>query len=339
MSRKVLAMLLTFAFASAAQQRNPVSVPVQISPAELKEHAQSVWQPQYPERAKAKHLEGAVKIRVVIDELGHVAKATIISGDPLLISAALPVVKRWNYAPFERGGRRISVTAVVDIPFRYPGGLSDYQEWQKHLERANALRHDDREQEAETEYKAAIATAHNLSDQDLADSLRDLAFFYYQNGRLNNALPLFEQRLQVLVSSRVQDPPEIAYARTDLAVLLARLGKFDRTEPLLRGTIPILEKYKRAASLKDTKVEYDKQISLALFGLALVLQHKGDNSEAESAFKQAIAVGKPVLAPDDAALIIRNYAGMLQQLGRTDEASALNAEATALQLDLAPQHH
>lgn len=148
------------------------------------------------------------------------------------------------------------------------------------------------------------------------------------------ALPLLRERLEILEKSRVQDPPEIAYARADLAVLLARSKDFDHAEPLLRSTIPVLERYKQSASLSEAKAEYDRHISMSLFGLGIVLQHKGQDSEAEPLFRRAITLGKPILAPDDVALIIRTYAAMLQKEGRFEEASAMNAEATALQLDL-----
>jgi len=338
-SRCRLSLLLVFVLAGlgvAALQRRSATEPIHVGSAEVADHAQSVWSPPYPEAAKAKRIEGDVKLRLVINELGNVSELTVLSGDPLLAAAAVPVVRRWNYRPFERGGKRVAVTADVEVPFHPPTGLSEDQEWQQHLQAANSFRRQGRYEEAEREYKAAIATAHKLSDQNLADSLHDLAAFYYRYGRENEALPLMRERLHILEKSRVQNPPEIAYARADLAVLLARSKEFDSAEPLLRSTIPVLEKYKRSATLADTKAEYDKRISMALFGLAIVLENKGDDSEAESLFKRAIALGKPVLPPDDTAVILRNYAAMLQKVGRLQEASAMNAEATTLQLDLAP---
>jgi TonB family protein len=300
----------------------------------MADHAQSVWTPSYPEAAKSRQIEGTVRLKLVISELGNVVNVAAVSGDPLLTAAAIPVVKRWIYRPFERKGKRVSVTADVEIPFRMEGGLSDYQIWQKHLQSASSLRKMGRNDEAETEYKDAIQAAHKLRAPELADTLRALASFYLQNGRRDEALSLTRERLSTLIGSRVQDPPETANASIDLAVLLVESADHNNAELLLRSAIPVLEKYKRSATLRDVKADYDKRISLASFCLARVLELKKDDSEAELFYKRAITLGKPVLASDDAAALIRGYAAMLKRLGRLEEASAMIMDATALQLNI-----
>ena len=319
----------------AAMQANLVIAPIHIGPAELADHRQSVWSPPYPDAAKSSGREATVKLRLVINELGNVTDVIVISGDPLFVAAALPVVRRWNYRPFERSGKRVAVTAEVAVRFDSPDRLSLYQEWRQHLDSARAYRRQGQDGQEEAEYKAAVTAAGNVGDQERADSLRDLAFFYFRRGDETQALPLLRERLHVLEKSRIQNPPEIAYARVDVAVVLARLKDFDTAEPLLRSTIPVLEKYKRATTLDYAKAAYDRGISMALFGLAIVLDSKGKGAEAEPLIKRAISLGKPVLAADDTALIMRSYAVMLQKAGRPEEASRMNGEATALQLDLA----
>lgn len=317
-----------------AQQARIRTPPIHVTSAEMADHAQSVWTPSYPEAAKSRQIEGTVRLRLVISELGNVVNVAAVSGDPLLTAAAIPVVKRWLYRPFERKGKRVSVTAEIEIPFRIEGGLSDYQIWQKHLQAASSLGKMGRNDEAEREYKEAIQAAHKVRAPELADTLRALASFYLQNGRRDEALSLTRERLSTLTGSRVQDPPETANASIDLAILLLESADYDSAEPLLRSAIPVLEKYKRSATLSDSKADYDKRISLALFCLARVLESKENDSEAELLYKRAIALGKPVLVPDDAAALIRSYAAMLKRLGRMQEASALISDATALQLNI-----
>jgi protein TonB len=56
-------------------------------------------QPEYPLEAQAKGITGEVKIRVSINQEGHVGEAVAHSGHPLLQAAALTAVKQWRWRP------------------------------------------------------------------------------------------------------------------------------------------------------------------------------------------------------------------------------------------------
>src|SRR5256885_2121895 len=56
-------------------------------------------QPDYPEEARAKGVEGVVRLEAVIGADGAVQSVSAISGDPLLVQPAIEAVKTWKYRP------------------------------------------------------------------------------------------------------------------------------------------------------------------------------------------------------------------------------------------------
>ena len=54
-------------------------------------------QPNYPEIARRAHLEGVVKLELVVAPNGAVRKATVLGGNPLLAESALDAVRQWRY--------------------------------------------------------------------------------------------------------------------------------------------------------------------------------------------------------------------------------------------------
>lgn len=74
-------------------------------------------QPQYPEEARAKHIEGSVIMRAEISKQGSVESLKVLSGDPLLASAATEAVEKWKYKPFVLNGEPIAVETQVTVSF------------------------------------------------------------------------------------------------------------------------------------------------------------------------------------------------------------------------------
>lgn len=74
-------------------------------------------QPAYPPLAREARVQGDVKIDSVIDKMGDVTKMKLVSGNPLLITAALDAVKQWKYQPTTLNGSPISVEMEVTVHF------------------------------------------------------------------------------------------------------------------------------------------------------------------------------------------------------------------------------
>jgi len=73
--------------------------------------------PQYPDEARAKHIEGSVVLQSEISPEGAVENLMVVSGDPLLIAAATDAVKHWKYKPYLLNGKPVAVETQVTINF------------------------------------------------------------------------------------------------------------------------------------------------------------------------------------------------------------------------------
>jgi periplasmic protein TonB len=73
--------------------------------------------PEYPTLARQTHIIGTVVVEAIIDEHGNVVQARAISGQPLLVPAALRAVLQWKYEPSFLNGQPISVELQVQVHF------------------------------------------------------------------------------------------------------------------------------------------------------------------------------------------------------------------------------
>jgi TonB family protein len=73
--------------------------------------------PVYPPAAKQARIQGTVQLTVRIGPDGAVHEITPISGDPLLVQAAIDAVKQWVYQPTLLNGNPVAVLTEVDVNF------------------------------------------------------------------------------------------------------------------------------------------------------------------------------------------------------------------------------
>ncbi len=73
--------------------------------------------PVYPEEAKAKWIQGTVRLRAVITETGELRNIEVLEGDPLLVPAALTAVRQWRYAPCLMNSEPLEVVTPIDVHF------------------------------------------------------------------------------------------------------------------------------------------------------------------------------------------------------------------------------
>jgi TonB family protein len=117
------AVLFLIALTAAAQTDAPKTV----SAADAASHIAQRVEPTVTPGVKAIKLGGKVKLHIVISPSGDVSSATVESGHPLLVKAALDAVKQWKFKPFLEGDTPIRVTTDVelDFPGDFPGGISE----------------------------------------------------------------------------------------------------------------------------------------------------------------------------------------------------------------------
>jgi protein TonB len=73
--------------------------------------------PPYPDIAKRAGIQGPVQVLVTISEEGMVIDANVVSGSPLLRSAALNAARRWVFTPTKLGSVPVKVQGILTFNF------------------------------------------------------------------------------------------------------------------------------------------------------------------------------------------------------------------------------
>lgn len=97
----------------AVAQHGPYRVGGRVQPPKLLNEVQ----PTYPPLAREARVQGDVMIDSIIDKQGDVTQMKLVSGNPLLITAALNAMKQWKYQPTRLNGTPISVEMQVTVHF------------------------------------------------------------------------------------------------------------------------------------------------------------------------------------------------------------------------------
>jgi protein TonB len=74
--------------------------------------------PQYPLAARSARVQGSVVMHAVVGTDGTVQQLRVISGNPLLVNAAMEAVKKWRYSPFLLGGKPVEGETTITVNFK-----------------------------------------------------------------------------------------------------------------------------------------------------------------------------------------------------------------------------
>jgi len=98
---------------AAAPEPKPARIS-QVSPGVLI----SKVNPQYPPAARAARVQGAVVMHAIIGTDGTIQQLRVISGNPLLVNAAMAAVKQWRYRPYLLGGTPVEGETDITVNFK-----------------------------------------------------------------------------------------------------------------------------------------------------------------------------------------------------------------------------
>ena len=88
-----------------------------VSEDEAKKAITTRTNPEYPPMARQMKLGGKVQVDAYIDTEGKVEKVQVVTGNPLLTSAAVSAVKHWKFSPFTADGK--PTRAVAGFTFNF----------------------------------------------------------------------------------------------------------------------------------------------------------------------------------------------------------------------------
>ena len=73
--------------------------------------------PIYPRLAQAAGVQGEVVLQAVIGKDGRIENLHAISGNPLLVKAALDAVQQWRYRPYLLNGEPVEIETQITVRF------------------------------------------------------------------------------------------------------------------------------------------------------------------------------------------------------------------------------
>lgn len=73
--------------------------------------------PAYPELARRARVSGGVRLVGIIAKDGTIEQLQVVSGNPLLVGAAVAAVRQWVYRPTLLNGIAVEVVAPIDVIF------------------------------------------------------------------------------------------------------------------------------------------------------------------------------------------------------------------------------
>jgi len=73
--------------------------------------------PVYPALARHGRIQGNVQLKAIIGSDGKIKNLTVVSGNPLLVDAALDAVKHWTYQPTLLNGVPVEVKTEIVVRF------------------------------------------------------------------------------------------------------------------------------------------------------------------------------------------------------------------------------
>jgi TonB family protein len=77
-------------------------------------------EPEYPEEARQRHIEGPVVLNVMVGTDGAVQELKVVSGDPLLAKAATDAVRRWRFQPHHLDNQLVEFETRITVNFALP---------------------------------------------------------------------------------------------------------------------------------------------------------------------------------------------------------------------------
>lgn len=78
-------------------------------------------QPVYPAIARAARIQGTVVVQAIISKEGAIENLRVISGPPMLQSAATEAIQKARYRPFMLNGEPVAVETTINVVFTLGG--------------------------------------------------------------------------------------------------------------------------------------------------------------------------------------------------------------------------
>jgi TonB family protein len=295
--------LIGLFFISMLLSRAGGQEPMRISDTEATAHLLTHEEPVYPAIAKAAHVHGTVILDVTIDAAGKVTHITSVSGNAMLIQAAIDAVKGWKYRRFDEATGR-PVIAQVKVPFE-TDLTADQQKSQLDQEVGkeyfpldnacrSALRTSGDGALAPCRQEVAVAMRFPWQEQrhlEILDAHENLGRALLNAGKAKEAIEEFDLAIQIAEQSMKKTDAEYAYplfwrasAERQLGANEAALKDYSSGEESMRLAIQ---------NLPDMTKQYGFTLKRMLQQHAALLKQVNRDQEAAKLLVEADSIETP----------------------------------------------
>jgi serine/threonine protein kinase/tetratricopeptide (TPR) repeat protein len=199
--------------------------------------------------------------------------------------------------------------------------------------------------------------------------LNDIAAAHHMKGENEKALPLVERSLLIKKQYYAENDPDLAGGYNAMGYLLTVLGRLDEAEPLLKQAIVIQEEvlgpdhpdiglalhslgelYRKMERCSEAKVCFERSLSIieknvaaargldlaqTLGSLGTVHLDMDEHADSERYFRRSIEAFENFMEPGESehpylATCLEDYARLLEETGRTEEAGTYIARANSI---------
>lgn len=273
---------------SDSAQQSPTIITIQSANAE--QNLVKRVSPIYPSIAKLVHVQGDVHLEVVISKDGAVSSVKVLSGDPMLVQAAVEAVKQWQFKPFVSDGQQFEVRTEIKVPFSL--GITDahskaeldankdyFKREGECRTSLKALQFSDAEDSCKSsvELSEKLPNDHQLERME-ANSLAGQAFLAAK--KYDAALSFFQHEVAIGKTALGPNEAELAYAYHHVAVVYHATGDAQQAELYYKLAESTLEQARENKVVKAEWDQYTKVLERVLKHHILLLQQTGQTDAA-----------------------------------------------------------
>jgi TonB family protein len=89
-----------------------------VSKTDAMKNATSKVAPTYPAMARQLGMQGDVEVEARITQDGSVESVKPLTGNPVLLNAAVAAMKQWKFTPFTNEGKAVKAVAPISFTFK-----------------------------------------------------------------------------------------------------------------------------------------------------------------------------------------------------------------------------
>ena len=265
-----------------------------MTPDEGTSHLVQRVEPTVPPIAKVAKIGGKVKVHISISPSGEVSGATMVSGSPMLMSAAIDAVKQWKFKPFLENGNPIAVSADVELDF--PAGMSEGETAAKEKyfpvqDECRSLIKDGKYTEAEPACREALEISNTLPKEvvlERSTALSLLANCIFLQRRSSEAIPFYERALELDNGYVRPDDADLASDYENLGRAYSEIGNLKKADELYAVAVSTFTA--AIKNLPSMSENYSRRLQRTLNEYAELKDAEGQGEAASALRQQAGAI-------------------------------------------------